>query len=80
MKAYRTLPRTDAEHEKDMERIAFAEGMIEVFEKSGWDESKQYIEWSLDLYAELEETHSELESVKEDRDYYKQRCRDEGTY
>lgn len=80
MKAYRTLPRTDEEHEKDMELLDFLQRKVDWCRKIKKYEEKLLYQRAADLYAELEETYSELESVKEDRDYYKQRCRDEGTY
>lgn len=56
------------------------EQMEEIAEEEGHLQITEFFTWVNQLYNRWEEAQSTIVELKEDRDYYEERCRDEGIY
>ncbi|SFB90214.1 hypothetical protein SAMN04488102_101339 [Alkalibacterium subtropicum] len=54
--------------------------MEEIAEKEGHLKIAECFVWVNQLYNRLDEAQARIEELKEDREYYEERCRDEGIY
>ncbi|SEL61515.1 hypothetical protein SAMN04488100_10550 [Alkalibacterium putridalgicola] len=68
------------EYDHDEQMLQTIGEMEEIAEKEGHSKIAECFVWVNQLYNRLDEAHVVIEELKEDRDYYEERCRDEGIY
>lgn len=72
--------RNSIHHEIDVDMLDRFERLGEIAEKYNMDIIVLMCDWVNGLYNAYEERQSELNEMEEDRDYYKNRCKEEGIY